>query len=304
MSARVLAYLRLLRLPTVFTALADIFLGFLLTHPALTSDEGPNPLPAFLLLCAASAGLYLSGMVFNDYFDRLIDAEERPNRSIPSGAISPVAALRLGGALMLIGLVAAACVGLPSVLVAVALCALVLGYDGGLKKTPLGPLLMGSCRVGNVLLGASAVTTIADVFQKPQLPIALGLGLYIVGVTLFARQEARTSRRSGLLMAAVVINVGVGSLAWYVHSAAPESHRLSAVLILAMILFTLDRRLAVAIAQPSPQVVQLAIKVLLLSLVILDATLIVAFNGNIEAAMLTVALLIPAFGLSRVIAMT
>ena len=304
MNPRVLAYLRLLRLPTVFTALADIFLGFLLTHPLLVSDEGRNPLPSFLLLCAASAGVYLSGMVFNDYFDRLVDAEERPNRPIPSGAISPAAALRLGGVLMLIGLVAAGFVGMPSLLVAVALCALVLGYDGGLKKTPLGPLVMGSCRVGNVLLGASAVTVIADVVQRPQLPIALGLGVYIVGVTLFARQEATTSRRSGLLMATVVINGGIVGLAAYVNAAAPETHRLSALMVLAMILFTLDRRLAVAIAQPSPQVVQLAIKVLLLSLVILDATLIVAFNGNIEAAMLTVALLIPAFGLSRVIAMT
>ncbi len=304
MNPRVLAYLRLLRLPTVFTALADIFLGFLLTHPLLMSDEGPNPFPAFLLLCAASVGLYLSGMVFNDYFDRLVDTEERPNRPIPSGAISPATAFRLAAVLMIVGLVAAGCVGLPSLLVAVALCVLVLGYDGGLKKTPLGPLVMGSCRVGNVLLGASAVTAIADIFQKPQLPIALGLGVYIVGVTLFARQEATTSRRSGLLMAAVVINAGIAGLAAYVNAAAPETHRLSALMILAMILFTLDRRLAVAIAQPSPQVVQLAIKVLLLSLVMLDATLIVAFNGSVETAMLTVALLIPAFGLSRVVPMT
>jgi hypothetical protein len=71
-----------------------------------------------------------------------------------------------------------------------------------------------------------------------------------------------------------------------------------------MILLTLDRRLAVAITQPSPQHVQLAIKVLLLSLVMLDATLIYAFNGNVEMAMATVALLIPAIGLSRLIAMT
>ena len=83
MSPRILAYLRLLRLPTLFTALADIFLGFLLTHSTLISDEGPNPLTSFLLLCLASAGLYLSGMVFNDYFDRLIDAQERPTRPIP-----------------------------------------------------------------------------------------------------------------------------------------------------------------------------------------------------------------------------
>ncbi len=71
-----------------------------------------------------------------------------------------------------------------------------------------------------------------------------------------------------------------------------------------MILFTLDRRLAVAITQPTPAVVQVAIKVLLLSLVVLDATLVYAFNGNTEMAMATVALLIPAVGLSRLIAMT
>lgn len=306
MSPRVLAYLRLLRLPTVFTALADIFLGYLLTHPTLTSDEGPNPLPSFLLLCLASSGLYLSGMVFNDYFDRLIDSQERPNRPIPSGVISPTAAFRLAVVLMLVGLVTAGCVGVPSLVVAVALCVLVLGYDGGLKKTPLGPLVMGSCRLGNVLLGASAVATVAEVFQERQLLIALGLGTYIVGVTLFARQEATTSKRSVLLGAAVVINAGVVALALLVNKSEtvlPE-HRFPALGILAMILFTLDRRLAVAITQPSPPVVQLAIKVLLLSLVMLDATLIYAFNEHVELAMATVALLIPAIGLSRLIAMT
>lgn len=307
MSPRVLAYLRLLRLPTLFTALADIFLGFLLTHPSLTSDEGPNPLPAFLKLCGASAGLYLSGMVFNDYFDRLIDAQERPDRPIPAGLISSGSAFRLGLGLMLIGVVSAACVGVPSLLVAAILCSLIVGYDGGLKKTPLGPLVMGSCRVGNVLLGASAVGSFANVFQQPQLPIALGLGTYIVGVTLFARQEATVSRRGALLAAALVINLGVVALALFVNKSEavfPGEHRMPALGILAMILFTLDRRLAVAIMQPTPAVVQMAIKVLLLSLVMLDATLIYAFNGDVELAMATVALLIPAIGLSRMIAMT
>ncbi len=304
MSPRILAYLRLLRLPTLFTALADIFLGFLLTHSTLISDEGPNPLTSFLLLCLASAGLYLSGMVFNDYFDRLIDAQERPTRPIPSGVISPASAFRLAATLMLVGLVAAGCAGVPSLLVAVGLCVLILGYDGGLKKTPLGPLVMGSCRLGNVLLGASAVADVVDIFQKPQLPIALGLGTYIVGVTLFARQEATVSKRGALLGAATVINLGVVVLALFVNTAGLADHRLPALAILAMILFTLDRRLAVAITQPSPQHVQLAIKVLLLSLVVLDATLIFAFNGRQELAMVTVALLIPAVGLSRLIAMT
>lgn len=304
MSPRILAYLQLLRLPTVFTALADIFLGFLLTHPTLLSDEGPNPLPSFLILCAASAGLYLSGMVFNDYFDRLIDAQERPNRPIPSGAISATTAFRLAVALMLIGLVAAGCVGVPSLLVAVVLCVLVLGYDGGLKKTALGPLVMGCCRLGNVLLGASDAVSVADVFQKPQLLIALGLGTYIVGVTLFARQEATISKRWALLGAATVINLGVAVLAMFVNTEGLTENRRNSLIILAMVLFTLDRRLAVAITQPGPAAVQVAIKVLLLSLVVLDATLVYAFNGNTEMAIATVALLIPAVGLSRLIAMT
>ncbi len=304
MNPRVLAYLRLLRLPTVFTALADIFLGFLLTHPTLTTDEGPNPLPVFLLLCAASAGLYLSGMVFNDYFDRSIDAEERPNRPIPSGAISPAAALRLSAALMLVGLATAAAVGPLSLGIAVAVCVSILAYDGGLKKTWLGPLVMGACRSGNVLLGASAVGSLFEFVSTSRWPIAICLGIYIAGVTLFARQEATTSRRTALAGAAGVINSGVVGLAMFVNANGLMPHRLPALGILAMILFTLDRRLAVAIAQPSPQHVQLAVKVLLLSLVMLDATLIYAFNGHVELAMATVALLIPAVGLSRLVAMT
>jgi 4-hydroxybenzoate polyprenyltransferase len=304
MSPRVLAYLRLLRLPTVFTALADIFLGFLLTHPSLTSDEGPNPLPTFLLLCASSAGLYLSGMVFNDYFDRMVDAQERPARPIPSGSVSAEAALRLAGGLMLVGLTAAAIVGPLSMGVAVVICGLVLAYDGGLKKTMFGPLVMGACRTGNVLLGASAVGSLFEFASQSRWPIAACLGVYIAGVTLFARQEATTSGRIALTVAAGVINSGVVGLALYVNTNALLGHRLSAMGILAMILFTLDRRLAVAIAEPSPQHVQLTIKVLLLSLVMLDATLIFAFNGQVELAMGTVALLIPAIGLSRMISMT
>ncbi len=304
MSPRVLAYLRLLRLPTLFTALADIFLGFLLTHSTLISDEGPNPLPSFLMLCVASAGLYLSGMVFNDYFDRLIDAQERPERPIPSGAISPVAALRLAAGLMLVGLGSAAVVGPLSLGIAVAVCVSILAYDGGLKKTWLGPLAMGTCRSGNVLLGASAVGSLFEFVSTSRWPIAVCLGVYIVGVTIFARQEATTSRRTVLAGAAGVINSGVIGLAMFVNSNGLMEHRRPALGILAMILFTLDRRLVVAIAQPSPQHVQVAVKVLLLSLVMLDATLIYAFNGRVELAMATVALLIPAVGLSKLIAMT
>ncbi len=303
MSSRTLAYLRLMRLPTVFTALADIFLGFLLTHPSLMSEVDPKLLPRFLLLCLSSAGLYLSGMVFNDYFDRSIDTAERPNRPIPCGAISAESAKRLAVVLMLIGIVAAGLAGVPSLVVAVSLSVMILGYDGGLKNTPLGPLAMGSCRFGNVLLGASAVAALADLDSKTLL-IAAGLGTYIVGVTMFAKQEATVSRRSALIAAACVINAGVLGLAYFVNQSALWDNRFRALGVLVVVLVTLNRRLTSAISNPEPQRVQLAIKGLLLSLVMLDATLIYAFNGNEQLAMATVALLIPAIGFSRLIAMT
>ncbi len=66
------AYLELVRVPNVFTAMADILLGFLFTH------RGLEPFGPFVLLLAASSMLYLSGMVLNDYFDREQDARERP----------------------------------------------------------------------------------------------------------------------------------------------------------------------------------------------------------------------------------
>ena len=192
-------------------------------------------------------------------------------------------------------------------LVAIALCVLVIGYDGGLKKTLLGPLVMGSCRAGNVLLGASAVSSLNEVFVVPQLTIAIGLGTYIVGVTLFARQEATVSRRGALLAAAAVINAGVLGLAAVVQKWEPIGlfdNRLRTLGILVVVLLTINRRLFSAISQPSPQNVQLAIKGMLLSLVMLDATLVYAFNGNQDLAIATVALLLPAVGLSRLIAMT
>src|SRR5580704_3268752 len=76
---QVRAYLQLVRLPAVFTAMADIFLGFSTTHRSL------SPAWEFVGLLGVSTGLYLAGMAFNDVFDRATDARTRPNRPIPSG---------------------------------------------------------------------------------------------------------------------------------------------------------------------------------------------------------------------------
>src|SRR5262249_3783658 len=85
-----LAWLQLCRFAAVFTAMADIFLGYLLRHVDL------EPARDFGLLLASSSCLYLAGMVFNDVFDRAIDAIERPKRPIPSGRVPVRGAVVLG----------------------------------------------------------------------------------------------------------------------------------------------------------------------------------------------------------------
>ena len=302
--SRLRDYLQLCRFPAVFTAMADIFLGFLLVHVSLA------PAGEFGLLLAASCCLYLAGMVFNDVFDRRVDAVERPSRPIPSGRIPLRSAVSFGTTLVVAGIAAAATVGGQSLTVALLLTACIFAYDGFLKKTPLGPLAMGGCRFLNVILGASSAGfRWTAPWQLPHVFIAAALGIYVAGVTWFARKEAEQSARRGLIAATVVINVGLGLLlvlsygAWSRYlswNGAPEA-RTSSLLLLAMVAVMVNRRIFAAIADPSPPVVQAAVKVMLLSIITLDAALIYAKLGSegFVLAATTVMLLAPSLVIGR-----
>ncbi len=292
------AYLQLMRFPALFTSMADVLLGFLLTHQTL------EPVHTFLTLLGASSCLYLSGMVFNDFFDRHIDARERPHRPIPARLISPRSAAFLGGCLMVTGVLLAGLASSSSQRMALLLAGAVLLYDGVLKNTPLGPLIMGSCRFLNVMLGASAGYF---VWVRPQLYAAGALGIYIAGVTWYARQEAGISRRWALFGAAAVMNLGLVGLAAFVAVWQGEAHwpgesepnPTIVFVFLAAIAAMINFRVTKGIIQPSAGIVQRAVKTLLMSIILLDATLIFFKTGRIELALLTTGLMIPMTVLGR-----
>ncbi len=300
-----LAYLQLCRLPTVFTAMADIFLGFLLVHRSLTATPDGS-LREFLLLLLSSSCLYLAGMVWNDIFDRRQDAEERPQRPLPSGRVSLRGAIGLGTVLLLCGIGAAFLVGTYSGIVAGLLAACILAYDGILKRTWLGPLAMGGCRFLNVILGASSGwLRFEQLWWRPQIWVAAGLGLYIVGVTWFARTEARQSRRLPLVLAMLTVNLGLATLiGWIVNWAGHD--RDAVLMVLAVIVLTINRRLSAAVFNPAPELVQNAIRTMLLSIIMLDATLIYFKLGPAGAglAVITAALILPALFLGRWLRLT
>ena len=299
---RLKAYLELTRFPAVFTALADIVLGFLLNHVDLRPVDGqPDPRFQLGILCLSSACLYLAGMVFNDIFDRRVDAEQRSQRPIPSGRISCRSAVILGGLLLLLGVGAAGWVGRSSLNVALMLVLCIMAYDGGLKRFPVvGPLSMGGCRMLNVMLGASAGGYF--LWARPQLPVAIGLGLYVMGLTWFGRTESRTSQRGSLVMASLLVNVAIAWLAYlpFVYLVGPPHVQpLQVALSLAVVALIIDRRLLFAVLTPDAAHVQRAMKTMLLSLVILDATLVYCKTGDPWIAAGVIALLVPSLLLSR-----
>lgn len=293
------AYLQLVRLPNVFTAMADILLGFLLTHERL------DPWPEFALLLAASCLLYSAGMVLNDYFDRAQDARERPQRPIPSGRVSANTALALGLALLTggvaLGWTATVMSGdVRPGLVATALAAAVLLYDGVFKQTPLAPVIMGSCRTLNILLGLSLSV---GAWSPAYFAVAGGVGLYIVGVTTFARTEARTSARAQLALGLALLLAGlalVASLPWWVTGTEwpPIVIRQNWYLFWLLLAGLIGTRCLRAVLEPSPQAVQIAVRNAIFSLIIIDAAACLAVQDLFWGVVILL-LLIPTMTLGR-----
>jgi 4-hydroxybenzoate polyprenyltransferase len=294
-------YAQLVRLPNVFTALADISLG------VLASGVPPARWLQSVLLLVASACLYCGGMVWNDYFDLDQDRRERPFRPLPSGRVTRRAAGRLGGALLAAGWVLALLSGwheeglhLAPVILASLLVLAILLYDSWLKRTWAGPLGMGMCRLLNVLLGWTIAHS-AGWHWNVGVGLALVVGVYIVGVTWFARTEARTSSQASLCGAAVVMLAGLllaVPLPLLVAEVRPPHVTSPLFLYLLVGLgFVVGIPAGHAIAVPTPGRVQAAVKRAVFGLVILDAVLATALIGL--AGLVILVLLPPALYLGR-----
>ncbi|MGA5067555.1 SCO3242 family prenyltransferase [Streptomyces exfoliatus] len=144
------AWAELLRVSALLSVPGDALAG--------AAAAGARPGRGTLHAIGASLCLYEAGMALNDWADRTEDAAERPHRPLPSGRITPGAALTASVALTATGLGLAARAGRPTLAVATALATTVWAYDLGLKHTPAGPATMATARALDLLLGATAST--------------------------------------------------------------------------------------------------------------------------------------------------
>ncbi len=297
---KLLAYAQLLRIPNVFTAFADIAMaacaaGYILDRPFV-----------FLALLFASGCLYCGGMALNDYCDRDEDAKARPFRPIPSGRISARQALAIAIGLLVLGVLAAHLSfqpykseqhlihEIPSGAVALILALAIILYNAWLKRTRLGPVSMGACRFLNVLLGLS----FGEIHMNTlSLHLAATTGLYIVGVTWFARTEEGRSNARALIPAAAVMGLSLILAVLVPIHREPGTTPVYFPYLVAAFAFAVGVKLVAAIKNPGPKEVQAAVKRSILGLVVLDAILATIFVG--VWGLLILLLLLPARWLGK-----
>ena len=166
---------RVSNLPTVWSnCLAGWWLG---------GHENSANLPRLFLGVTA---LYLGGMFLNDAFDADFDRQHRPERPIPSGAISLPAVWGWGLAWLALGALSLISIGKTTGMLALVLLVCIVLYDATHKVITASPWLMGACRFWVYVVAGSTAGWGVNGW-----PIWCGaaLALYVAGLSHLARLE-------------------------------------------------------------------------------------------------------------------
>ncbi|HMP60794.1 MAG TPA: UbiA family prenyltransferase [Gemmatales bacterium] len=289
---------QLVRLPALGTAWADVGVGLAVASAATNAAVVPM---AVVLLALATTLFYSAGMILNDVFDLEEDRRDRPHRPLPAGRIRVRLAAATGASLAFAGWGLAVLAGWladsSAAWIGLLLALAIVGYDAGLKRTLLGPWVMASCRFMNVLLASSCTSA---PIGAPHLATAGVVGLYILGVTWFARDEAGRSRRSTL-----ALGLGCMAAAWLSLGILPllfpreinDAEKLVFLLGGLGFLIWLAIPLRQAWIEPEAGPVQAGVKRSLLGLIVLDSLLAFVWVG--WPGLLVLLLLPPALLLGR-----
>ncbi len=281
------AFFQLVRLPNIFTAMADILAGYFL------SGAAGQPL-ALVALLGASAALYGGGCALNDYQDRHEDRRLRPERPIPAGDITPGAALTVALVLFGLALICGMAADGHAPAITMALLGLILAYDCGVKRFYLaGALTMGCCRGANLLLGASLVPL------SPHVTVAAFCSLaYVTALTMVADQEEKKPA-AGAVTGALLLCIGL--LLFFIVFSGRQPYQVAGIAFLVLFAgVTLPPLLA---CRRTGTGIHRAVRRMILGIVVLDGYY-AAGQAGVTAGLLVLALLGPAILLKKKIVMT
>ncbi len=281
------AWLHLIRPANVVTSAADVTAGFLFAGGLW------DALPQFLPIVLASMFFYAGGVVLNDVVDADRDAEHRPTRPIPSGAVSRKHAGRLAAALLAGAALICIAQTSPTSWVGLALLFCILAYDGLFKSTPFAPGWMGLCRSLNFLLGASAAGGSWD--ASIHLAVSI-IWFYVTALTIFAGHESGGQARLTLVAGGLAMALAILSIALMQAVVATVFPAFLVLVALLIGLWFVHVRPAIVTGHPAD--VQRAVRIGVLMIVIIDASLVLATRGP-WASLMVLGWLVPAYALSR-----
>jgi 4-hydroxybenzoate polyprenyltransferase len=278
-------WLRLLRLPNLFTVPGDSLAGFLLA--------GGNSYQTLIFVMLTSFFIYLYGLVSNDIADLEVDREERPDRPLPSGAIKRSSAIIAAKIFMLSALMISV-LTLPLTVTALTIILLISCtlYNYLLKKHEIaGPVTLGLCRAGNMALGILAVSNTVSLIPAIVLVI---VGLYIFAVSRTAWHETENVKtlpgRFTLLGSMVIWIILLFLMPFFDVSFAGM---VMAGLLSIPLIFSAWKCFRLFGNSPSPTEIQQSIGKLIRGLILFQAACC-ALANHPEIALLVALLIIPA----------
>ncbi|GAA5222240.1 UbiA-like protein EboC [Membranihabitans marinus] len=290
-------YILLIRPANIVTAFSDILAGVAIASIAQNSIIDISNGFGLIFLLLSTLFLYGGGIAFNDVCDAELDTLERPERPIPSGQITKGAALIYVIVLFILGIFFAFLHDSISGLIAIFIMACAVIYDKyGKHHSLLGPINMGLCRGGNLMLGIS----ILPLAVESWLSISLLPVLYIAAVTIISRGEVHGGHKKMMIFSAILyggVHLSQLVIAWsigYLWLALP--------FVLLHIYFIFSPLLK-AIQSPLPSNIGRAVKHGVLGLIVMNAAW-ASVSGNYILALIILALLPLSIQLSKYFAVT
>jgi 4-hydroxybenzoate polyprenyltransferase len=231
---------------------------------------GVSSADTIALIVLAMTAFYVGGMYLNDYFDRAIDARERPGRPIVAGEIRAGSVLSIGFGLLALGIVLMTPFGPSATLYGLLLAGVIVLYDAWHKGNTLSPVVMGLCRA-LVYIGTGIAVT--GEISHASVVGAVALACHVAGITYAAKQENldRVENLWPLALLAVPLLAALPVLfsGW--------------ILIIAFVLLLAADGFAIWLLakRPVPGAVPLAVSGLIAAICLVDALAIAAAGGGI-----------------------
>jgi heme O synthase-like polyprenyltransferase len=251
---------RVSNLPTVWT---NVIAGATIANAAATKAE-------VVIVGVAMTAFYVGGMYLNDFFDRDIDARERPGRPIHAGDISAGAVSAIGFALLAVGVALLVLFSLSTAIWGLALAAAIVLYDAWHKGNVFAPVIMGFCRA---LVYLATGTAVSGEIRTSLIVGAIALAAHVIGLTYAAKQE-NLNQVDRLWPLAI--------LAGPLLLALPSISSGSLVIIGCLLLCAVDiAAVRLLVKRAMPGAVPRAVSMLIAAICLVDALAVVLYGGGI-----------------------